>query len=291
MPNITFNRSVNGFDLLSSSVLVDLQDAPIIKRSSNALVFSASDTQDDQFSFIGSGLTYQLQGGVVVGVLTGTISRVLYNNPELGDNYLNWTGLNVSAAKLADYGYTGKWAALNTLLFSTSDTYRMTDSADAVRGFGGNDVIYGFNGTDRLYGDVGNDKLDGGAANDRLYGNDGADTLLGGAGADTLTGGAGADVFAFAETGSGNIITDFRAADDAMRFDDAVFDAFSYTGQVRTAAFVLGTTATESGDRFIYQRSTGSLWYDSDGDGGLKKILVAELVDGTSLTAADLFII
>ena len=291
MPSITFDRSVPGYDLLSSSVLVDLQDAPIIDRSSTALVFSASDAENDQISFIGSGLTYQLQGGEVVGVLTGTVSRIVYNNPDIGVTYLNWTGLNVSAAKLADYVYTGKWAALNTLLFSTSDTYRMTDSADAVRGFGGNDMIYGFGGNDRLYGDAGSDKLIGGAANDRLYGNNGADILLGGAGADTMTGGAGADVFAFAEIGSGNIITDFRAVDDAMRFDDAVFDAFSYTGKLRVDDFVQGTSATEGGDRFIYQRSTGSLWYDSDGDGALKKILVAELDDRTSVTAADLFII
>ena len=293
MSTISFLRSIPGFDVLSSNIFLDLQDAPIISRSSTALVFSASDFQNDRISFLGSGFSYQLMGGEVVGVPTGTVTRVVYNNPTLGETYLDWTGLNVSANAFVTFVLSSNWAALNALLFNSSDTYNLTNGADAVRGFGGNDVMRGFSGNDRLFGDQGNDKLFGDAGGDLLNGGTGADTLMGGSGIDTLTGGAGADVFAFtfATAGSRDRITDFRAVDDALHFDNDAFTAFSYTGRLRAADFVTTANANDASDRFVYHKTTGNLWYDRDGSGGAAKVLVAELADGTTRTAADIFIL
>lgn len=287
MPTITLLRSFGGFDALSSSFFSDLRDAPIISSSSTELVFSASDTDASRVAFIGTGFTYD-----AFGVSTGTIKRVVFDNPSQGVTFFDWTGLNVSANLVTTYVLTSNWTALNTLLFSTSDTYNLTNGADRVRGFGGNDIMRGFNGNDRLLGDNGNDSLFGDAGADILTGGTGADRLVGGAGIDTMVGGAGADAFVFTHAGATNrdIITDFRAVDDSLQFDNAAFTAFNYTGRLRTADFVAGTNATDAADRFIYQKSTGNLWYDRDGSGAAAKVLVAELVDATALTAADIFI-
>jgi Ca2+-binding RTX toxin-like protein len=293
MASIVFSRALPGTTVLSSRVFIDTQDAPILATNPTSLVLSASDTRDDRLSFIGSGLSYVFVGGELMGVNAGTVTRILYNNPSLGQTYFDWTGLNVSAPTFVEYVMTSNWSALNTLLFNTSDTYDLTDGRDAVRGFGGNDVINGYGGADRLIGDDGNDKLSGGNGADVMEGGSGADTLIGGAGVDTYTGGAGADVFAFTSRAFANreIVTDFNGAVDELHFDNDAFTAFTYTGQLRSADFARGTEAADVTDRFIYQKSTGNLWYDADGSRAGGKVLVAELADGTALSAGDIFIL
>jgi Ca2+-binding RTX toxin-like protein len=290
MANITLNRGLPGFSMTSSNVFDDVETLEILTRTSTRL---SLDDDGDRVSFIGSGIGYQMSGGNIVGITGGTVTGISITNANGGVSYVSWTGLSVSAKNLFTYAVTDNWTALNALLFNTGDTFRLTDRADQVRGFGGNDTMYGFGGNDRLFGDAGNDKLYGGNGADRLDGGTGADTLVGGAGVDTLAGGAGADVFLFTHLGAANrdIISDFKAVDDALQFDDAAFTAFAYTGQLRAADFVQGTAAADRADRFIYQKSTGNLWYDADGSGAGAKVLVAELVDNTALTAADIFII
>lgn len=294
MATWTFNRTIfqNGFDISSSVIFSDFDEMDLLSYSPTQLRLRDFDIDfNDIFTFSGSGLRYTFSGGMLVDVTAGTVNSLSASTN--GQVIATWTGAAVSASAMFDYIVSNNFAALNTLLFSTSDTYRMTNAADRVRGFAGNDTVYGYNGNDTISGDTGNDILFGGLGNDRLLGNDGADRLIGEEGVDLLTGGAGADVFAFIKMGATNrdIITDFRAIDDALHFENAVFSAFSYTGRLRAADFVLGTAAADGADRFIYQQSTGNLWYDRDGSGSAAKVLVAELADGTSLTVADIFII
>ena len=290
MATLNFNRLLSGIGLQSSNEFDGILDAAIVSRSSTRLTLD--DADGDYITFVGTGISYQMSGNRIVGI-SGTLNTVLLTNPSGSETYLTWSGLNTSAASFLTYVKNFNWTALNSLLFNTSDTYNLTNGRDVVRGFGGNDVMNGFNGNDRLFGDQGNDKLFGGIGTDSLNGGSGADRLVGGAGIDTLTGGAGADVFVFEEKGAANrdIITDFSAVDDALHFDNGPFNAFNYTGQLRAANFTTGTAATDTSDRFIYQKSTGNLWYDADGSRGGAKVLVAELADGTTLTAADIFII
>lgn len=291
MPTLTFSRNIGGLDLLSSSEIFDgIMGLDIVSRSSSKLTL---DLDGAVVNFFGTGIGYQMAGGRIVGITGGTVTRVTITNDAGTITGSDWSGLKVSAISFFEKVATSNWAALNNLLFGTGDTYKLTDGADRARGFGGNDKIYGFGGSDVLSGDKGNDKLFGGNGADSLYGNSGADTLLGETGIDILRGGAGADVFAFTKSGATNrdIIIDFSAADDALHFDNNAFTAFAYTGQLKASGFVAGTAAGDSNDRFIYQKSTGNLWYDKDGSGSAAKVLVAELADGTSLTAADIFIL
>ena len=94
--------------------------------------------------------------------------------------------------------------AFNVTLTGDENANRFTANAGA-------DILYGFGGDDALSGGAGNDTLQGGL---------GDDTLDGGSGDDTLTGGAGADTFVFKAGFGSDVITDFNAEADALKFYD-----------------------------------------------------------------------
>lgn len=291
MATITVKRNLSGIDLTSSDDFNEVRFMDIVSRSSTRLSMGDSDSR---INFYGTGLTYQMSGGEIVGITAGRVTSVTFTSASGATVFLNWTGLDLSAPTFFTYVMTQNWTALNAFLFGTGDTYNLTDGRDVARGGAGGDVMHGFGGNDVLYGDTGNDRLYGENGADKLYGSSGADTLIGGAGIDTLSGGSQADTFVFTVNGATNrdILSDFNAVDDRLQFENAVFTGLgATTGALAASRFVAGTAAADSGDRFIYQKSTGSLWYDADGSGAGAKVLVAELVDGTTLTAADIFII
>ena len=297
MATIVFNTALPGVDLSSTDIFDELFDLDIVARSSTRLTLA---DEGDRYNFIGTGLSYEMSGPEIVGVPTGTVTQMTITFGST--NLLNWSGLSVSANQMFTFAALGNWTALNTLLLGRADTISMTNGADQISSFGGNDRVRTLGGDDLANGGAGADTLDGGAGNDKLFGDlgrdrllggAGADTLIGGAGVDQLTGGAGADVFAFTHRGAANrdIITDFSARQDDLHFDNDAFTAFSYTGRLRAADFVLGTAAQDAADRFIYDRASGNLWYDADGSGRGAKVLVAELRDGTALGAGDIHIL
>ncbi|MBL8563053.1 MAG: hypothetical protein JNN06_12315 [Gemmobacter sp.] len=297
MASIVFNTALPGVDLSSTDIFGDLLDLDIVVRSSTRLTLA---DEGDRYNFIGTGFSYEMAGPQIVGIPTGTVNQMTIT---FGSNtLLNWSGLAVSANQMFTFAALGNWSGLNTLLLGQADTISMTNGEDQISSFGGNDRVLtlggndqadGGTGADTLDGGAGNDKLFGGRGDDRLMGGGGADTLIGGAGVDRLTGGAGADVFAFTHRGGANreVISDFSRRVDDLHFDNDAFDAFSYTGQLRAADFVLGRAAQDATDRFIYDRDSGNLWYDADGSGRGAKTLVAELRDGTALGAGDIHIL
>lgn len=120
----------------------------------------------------------------------------------------------------------------------------------------------------------------------------GDDVLHGGLGRDVLTGGLGVDRFVFtAALGGGNVdrITDFATAIDQLRLDDAVFTGLAL-GKLANSAFEIGTQATSANDRIIYDSATGALFLDADGTGATAQVRFATLVPGTTLVAADIFV-
>ena len=105
-----------------------------------------------------------------------------------------------------------------------------------LRGNNGNDSIDGGGRKDSIWGGVGKDVLSGGAADDRLWGGSGRDRLRGDNGDDLLRGGgardrieggrgddmmygnAGNDVFIYRSGHGADVIADFSAGSDAVRF-------------------------------------------------------------------------
>jgi Ca2+-binding RTX toxin-like protein len=166
---------------------------------------------------------------------------------------------------------------------------------------GGNaldNLIVGNSGVNTLTGGDGNDSLFGGAGADTLVGSRGNDMLTGGFGPDRLTGGQGADRFFFTDPMEGaDQITDFsRQQGDKILLSSDTFAVqfftprgadFSTPISLDPRLFVLGSEAQDSNDRIIYNQSTGKLFYDADGKGGMGKVLLATFSNRPTLSAGD----
>ena len=146
-----------------------------------------------------------------------------------------------------------------------------------------------------ITGNAGRNRISGGGGNDDISGGAGVDLLWGGAGKDSLAGGAGRDGFVFntALSAKTNVdrITDFRAIDDAIHLENAVFTGLTKTGALAGGAFRIGATALDRNDRILYDPSTGSLSYDADGNGKGLALKFAILATKPSITAADFLVI
>lgn len=152
-----------------------------------------------------------------------------------------------------------------------------------------NNTLIGNTSANMLSGEAGNDTLNGGSGND---------SLDGGLGNDVLTGGAGNDAFVFDDTlGATNVdqLVDFSAADDTIHLDNAIFTAITTAvgHSLEAREFYTGAGAHDINDHIIYNRTTGALLYDADGNasGGSGPVQIATLTPGLILTSADFLIV
>lgn len=200
----------------------------------------------------------------------------------------------------------------NSLTGNSIDNFLSSGSGnDTLLGLGGNDSLYGSSGEDHLlggegndslYGQLGNDTVNGEAGQDFLYGDDGndilnggidSDLLVGGKGSDILTGGTGNDQFRFYSLSEiGDTIQDFSISEgDQIQFIAQGFDSdFLASGLLDESMFSIGSSATRSSDRFIYNSAEGNLYFDPDGTGSIEKILLATLTDAPTLASNSIFV-
>ena len=152
----------------------------------------------------------------------------------------------------------------------------------------------------RLSGNVAGNLLAGAGGNDTLVGNGGADTLAGGAGKDILNGGPGDDVFLFNASLSAisnlDTVTDFVKGADLIMLDTRIFqalDAGAGFGESQFRAAPGAIRAADASDRIIYNTTTGTLFYDADGAGGVDAVKFAVLGASTHpvLGFADIVLI
>lgn len=171
---------------------------------------------------------------------------------------------------------------------------------DRVYGGDGNDSLYGDYGNDALHGEAGDDLLSGGYGNDTLVGGAGNDTLVGGYGNDTLTSGAGFNKFKFNNRYEGvDTITDFASYNDDIQLVQSGFQVQSFfgttfnlsTGTIAASQFRLGSSAQDHNDYFIYNRSNGALYFDSNGSRSGGQTQIATLSNRASLSASDISIV
>jgi Ca2+-binding RTX toxin-like protein len=122
--------------------------------------------------------------------------------------------------------------------------------------------------------------LTGSSIANAIAGNAGVNVISGKGGNDRLTGGRSKDAFVFDTplNPSTNVdrIMDFVARDDTVRLDDAVFATLT-RGALAASALAFGAAAADLTDRIVYDRSTGSLFYDADGLGGGEQVKFATL--------------
>ena len=187
------------------------------------------------------------------------------------------------------------------------DNYTLIGSgfSDTLTGADGNDTLTGGAGNDSLTGGAGNDSLTGGANNDTLIGGNGADALIGGGGNDTLIGGAGADTL---NGGNGNDfirydspsegidrINGFVVLDDTINVLQSGFGGGLSLGAITSAQFLSGAgvnAPANPNQRFIYNTTSGALFYDADGNGiTFPTVQLATLTGTPAITTADIVVV
>lgn len=147
-----------------------------------------------------------------------------------------------------------------------------------------------------LYGNIASNVLHGMSGNDLLDGGDGDDWLNGGKGNDLLHGGDGADHFRFdtkpkALTNQ-DTIDDFLSGVDVIELENATFKKLLATGQLSAGNFVANAsgTAMDADDYLIYNTTTGSLYYDTNGNGTGKAVEILSLSGTPEISASDFLI-
>ena len=163
--------------------------------------------------------------------------------------------------------------------------------ANAIIGNGANNVLNGLGGADTMAGGAGNDILAGGA---------GTDVLNGGLGNDVLAGWQDADAFVFSTalnaTNNVDRISDFDATQDIIKLENTGTGLFNTlaVGVLDGTAFYSAagaTSAADATDRIIYNTTTGDLYYNADGIGGVAAIKFATLTTHPAISAADFLIV
>ena len=163
---------------------------------------------------------------------------------------------------------------------------------DHIVGTNGKDVLTARKNGAEVIGKKGADILLGHKGDDELHGGRGGDKLAGGRGKDMLWGKKGHDKFVFdSALGNGNIdrIQDMQHNVDKIWLDKDIFSAIG--NKLGPGEFHQGSHAHDGNDHIIYTKSTGKLFYDPDGQGGVGKTQFAKVDPGTNLDNNDFHMI
>jgi RTX calcium-binding nonapeptide repeat (4 copies) len=222
--------------------------------------------EEDNDTLVGGDGNDRLDGGFGDNSLTGGIGDDTYSINGASDN-------------IVEQANQGKDTVISTVNYSLGGTVEnltlKANYVDALTGQGNslNNVLTGNQYANTLKGGAGND------------------SFIGGKGKDTLTGGSGSDRFIFKSISDRvDIITDF-ATEDTIVVSAASFKGGLTAGTLKPEQFVLGTSAQDSGDRFIYNSNNGALFFDSDGNGSLAAQHIATLSNKFPITNADILVI
>ncbi len=136
----------------------------------------------------------------------------------------------------------------------------------------------------------------GNSLNNIITGNGATNTLYGGAGNDTLSGGLGSDVFRFnGKTEGIDTITDFATGVDKIAISAVGFGGGLVPGIAINANQLLkvtsGSQATNTSQRFIYNSTSGGLYFDADGSGSGAAFQLATLSNKPILGATDFMLV
>ena len=226
----------------------------------------------------------------------------------LGKNYavLHGKGIKgepwqpITAGKITGismYKNDNFFCSLSGVSFSAPDYFTWKTKSNREIGedlLAGSDSISGSLKADVLDGFRGNDTIRGDAGYDRLIGNAGNDTLSGEAGRDTLTGGSGRDKFVFDTEpmlSSLDRVTDFTRGEDRFYLSRSVFKDIGLKGALEKGIFRSATAAQDSTDRILYNKKTGVLSFDPDGNGALGQVAFAAVDKGLALATKDFYIL
>lgn len=291
---------------IAATAVTDLAGNPWAGTAAYDFITLAPPPPPSSLTLTGTAGVDTLTGDVADDILDGLGGTDILDGREGGDIYLIAAAADHPAAEIADTGLSGTdevrftAAAAGTLrlyagdrgietvtigtgtgaVADTSGTLALSVNASAVKN---GLTITGNAGANTLTGTTYADVLIGNAGKDRLLGGAGADVLSGGAGLDSLTGGTGSDAFVFDTAPNTktnrDTVTDFAPGADSLHMHLAAFTGGGLaSGALLPEQFLASATATaaqDADDRFVYNTTSGVLYYDADGAGGLAAVQVA----------------
>ncbi len=231
-------------------------------------------------------VAYDSSGQVIVGARIDGVGA-----GDWKDNGITVTS-DVPIAKLV---FTGNYLILDKLTLDTAKPSIVKGSSRAdnlstkADGIGKSaDVVLARGGNDTVKAKGGGDTVKGGDGRDKLHGGKGDDALHGGTGRDKLWGGAGQDTFLFREIDAVDVMKDFAPGVDSILLDVAVFARLT-RGTLLPGQFNDGSSAIDAETRILYDKETGVISYDRDGDGGAAAVAFARVKPGLALSHDDFF--
>jgi Ca2+-binding RTX toxin-like protein len=236
-----------------------------------------------------------LTGGAGLDSLRGGGGNDTYVLESGGDSVIDTAGID-TATSTVSRSIAGYTTIENLVLVNVAAALAGTGNnlANTISGNNFNNTLNGANGNDRLNGGLGDDNLIGGTGNDVLNGSTGNDTLTGGVGIDTLTGGANNDFFVFnapLNATNRDVVVDFSGPLDTFRLENGVMPQLGAPGALDPGRFFAGPAAHDADDRIVYNKTTGALFYDSNGNAAGGVTHLATLSNKAALTAADFVVI
>jgi len=247
-----------------------------------------------------------ISGGTGNDFMFGGAGSDVYNVDSTSDRVFETAGLTTTST--TDAGGTDLVVSSVTLSLDAYAGIRFVEKltltgSTAINGTGNAlaNTITGNNGANILHGNASNDVLVGGIGADTLYGDANNDLLRGGVGNDILWGGSGSDSFRFdtalSTTTLANLdqIKDFNPVEDTIQLENSIFTKFgtATTGTINSDFFKSISTggATDANDYIVYNKTTGELFYDTNGSAAGGSVKIALLGMNLNLTAADFVLV
>ena len=227
---------------------------------------------------IGNAGANLLDGGAGADSMAGGRGNDTYFADNAGDRVVEYAGAGVDTVR----------SAVSRGLEANVERLTLVNVGSARTGTGNSlaNIITGNSFANVLTGGIGNDSLSGGIGND---------TLIGGTGIDRLTGGTGNDFFVFnapLSAANRDYISDFNHLYDTFGLENAVMAKLGAgVHALNPAFFRAGAAAADANDCIVYNRATGYLSYDSNGNGAGGLALLAILTNKPVLAANDFAVI
>jgi Ca2+-binding RTX toxin-like protein len=290
----------SGVDRVLSSITFSLGDAARVTGAVEHLTL----TGPAAFNGTGNALANAITGNAAANTLDGLAGNDMLNGAAGADTMLGRAGNDryvVDNARdvVSENGGSGIDTVLSSIGFSLANAARIAGAVERLTLTG----VAAVNGTGNslanlIVGNAGANVLDGGLGNDALTAGAGSDTLKGKLGNDVLTGAAGNNDFVFDTrpnaTTNRDVVTDFTNAagnNDRFHLDNAVFAKLGAPGSMNPAFFRAGSAALDANDYVVYNKATGVLTYDVNGNAAGGTQQVAVLIGRPALTAADFLVI
>ena len=204
-----------------------------------------------------------LNGGAGADTLDGGYGSDTYYVDNKGDKLIEFTGAGIDTV----------YSTINYILKPNFENLTLLGA-------------HNLKGTGNFLGNI----LTGNTGKNILNGNQGNDILNGGLADDVLTGGPGNDKFQLTNF-SKDTIKDFSVKDDTIQLENNIFTSLGQSGPLNADNFIIGDAATDANDYVIYNKTTGILSYDADGNEPGSAIQIALISGHPALTIADFHVI